>query len=375
MTTILQTTHQGGPAGSTRSIFDLSRHLAKRGARVIVACRAGTLLAELIARAEQPGLEHRAFDYEPRATLSRRFQDLIATERVDLVNSHATHDRRALAWLRIGGGLPQAFVVTRRTMPLTWFPEVTAVGLAADRTIAVSASVADALRHRGHPSGTLRVVTNGIALDRLKETLATARIAEARAHLPEVNGLPVVAMLARNKDQGVLIDALEHVERPILLALVGIEGDAEQRARAAMAPKRHRVAFVPFSGHGAAFYAFSTVAVLASRIEGLSQSLLEAMAAGVRVSASDSGGNRDLIRHGENGLLVPALDPRAWGRAIEMALADAEKARRWAEAGRATVHARYTIEHTVRATEAVYEEALQRRGRDRLTPALAGVNS
>jgi glycosyltransferase involved in cell wall biosynthesis len=132
-------------------------------------------------------------------------------------------------------------------------------------------------------------------------------------------------MLARNKDQGVLIDALEHVERPILLALVGIEGDAEQRARAAVAPKRHRVAFVPFSGHGAAFYAFSTVAVLASRIEGLSQSLLEAMAAGVPVIASNSGGNRDLIRHGENGLLVPALDPRAWGRAIEMALADAEE--------------------------------------------------
>lgn len=38
--TTLQTTHQGGPAGSTQSIFNLSRALARRGDRVIVACRA-----------------------------------------------------------------------------------------------------------------------------------------------------------------------------------------------------------------------------------------------------------------------------------------------------------------------------------------------
>src|SRR6058998_1522882 len=43
--TILQLTHQGGPAGSTQSIFGLSQHLARRGHRVVVGCREDTLLA------------------------------------------------------------------------------------------------------------------------------------------------------------------------------------------------------------------------------------------------------------------------------------------------------------------------------------------
>ena len=79
------------------------------------------------------------------------------------VNSHATGDRRALAWLRWRRRLPQAFVVTRRTMPLTSPPELIAVALTADRTIAVSAAVARSLRRRLHPGGRLRIVTNGIS--------------------------------------------------------------------------------------------------------------------------------------------------------------------------------------------------------------------
>ncbi|HEY6207958.1 MAG TPA: hypothetical protein VIW28_02795, partial [Gemmatimonadales bacterium] len=51
--TILQLTHQGGPAGSTQSIFDLSRALARRGHRLLVGCRSGVLLARL---AQEAGL-------------------------------------------------------------------------------------------------------------------------------------------------------------------------------------------------------------------------------------------------------------------------------------------------------------------------------
>ena len=67
---------------------------------------------------------------------------------MDVVNSHATRDRRALTWLRLTGRLPQGFVVTRRTMPLTSPLELRLVGAAADRTIAVSGAVARALAGR-----------------------------------------------------------------------------------------------------------------------------------------------------------------------------------------------------------------------------------
>src|SRR5581483_7756828 len=161
--TVLQLTHQGGPAGSTQSIFDLSRHLARRGHRVLVGCRAGTLLARL---AGQAGLEVVPLDFTSLGGLARALAAVIRREGVEVVNSHATRDRRALAWLRWRGRLPAAFVVTRRTMPRTSPLELLAVGLAADRTIAVSQAVARALRRRLHPGARLRVVPNGIDLAR-----------------------------------------------------------------------------------------------------------------------------------------------------------------------------------------------------------------
>src|SRR3989442_5303043 len=52
--TILQVTHQGGPAGSTQSIFNLSQHLARRGHRVLVGCREHVLLARWAREAGLP---------------------------------------------------------------------------------------------------------------------------------------------------------------------------------------------------------------------------------------------------------------------------------------------------------------------------------
>src|SRR5205809_84399 len=141
--TILQLTHQGGPAGSTQSIFNLSQYLARRGHRVLVGCRGDALLARL---AREAGLPVVPLAFLPRAALTAALMDILGRERVDVVNAHATLDRRALTWLRWRGRLPQAFVVTRRTMPLTSPIELLPVGLTADRTIAVSEAVARALR-------------------------------------------------------------------------------------------------------------------------------------------------------------------------------------------------------------------------------------
>src|SRR2546430_7295463 len=66
--TILQLTHQGGPAGSTQSIFDLGQHLARRGHRVLVGCRADVLLARL---ARDAGLPVVPLSFLPRGVLAR----------------------------------------------------------------------------------------------------------------------------------------------------------------------------------------------------------------------------------------------------------------------------------------------------------------
>src|SRR6266568_7002369 len=356
--TILQLTHQGGPAGSTQSILDLSRQLVRRGQRVLVGCRTDALLARL---ARDAGLEVMPLDFTRLGRLARTLADLVARERVEVVNSHATRDRRALTWMRWRGALPQAFVVTRRTMPLTSPLELVAVGLTADRTIAVSTAVARALRRRLHPGGRLRVVPNGLALERVDAALPPADLAAAGAALGDVAGRPVVAVVARRKDQDVLLRALPAVEQPVVLALVGLEADERLRALAAAVPARHRVVFVPPTDRPLAFYHLAAAAALPSRIEGLSQTLLEAMALGLPVLASDYGGNPDLVRSEETGLLVPPLDPAAWARALARLLGDAGLGRRLARAGRELVRREFTLERTAARTEAIYREALARR--------------
>src|SRR5207248_11350508 len=271
--TILQLTHQGGPAGSTQSIFDLGQHLARRGRRVVVGCRADVLLARL---ARDAGLPVVPLSFLPRGVLARALEDLMAREREDVVSSHATLDRRALTWMRWRGRLPQAFVVTRRTMPLTSPIELLPVGLPADRTIAVSEAVARALRRRLHPGARLRVVPNGIALERVDAPVPPHDLAAARAALGDPGGRPVVAIVSRLKDQHVVLQALPSVERGVVVACVGVEPDGRLRALAQSAPARHRVVFVSLIDLPLAFYHLAAVADFASRREGLSHGLLAA---------------------------------------------------------------------------------------------------
>jgi phosphatidylinositol alpha-1,6-mannosyltransferase len=207
----------------------------------------------------------------------------------------------------------------------------------------------------------VRLVPNGIALERMDAPVPAADLAAARAALGETDGRPVVVVVARRKDQDVLLAALPAVARPLVLALVGIEPDARLSALAGAVPPRHHVVFVPLTDRPLAFYHLASVAALPSRIEGLSQSLLEAMALGLPVVASDAGGNRDLVTSGETGLLVPPRSAAAWARALDRLLADGDGARRLARAGRELVRRDFTLDRTAERTEAVYREAVAAR--------------
>src|SRR2546422_7723912 len=115
--TILQLTYQGDGAGSTQSIFNLSQHLARRGHRVLVGCRAESLLARLAAGARD-GLEVVPLDFRRLGALAASLADVIARRRVDVVNSHATRDRRGLPRAGRRGRAPLGLLRTRGAQPL-----------------------------------------------------------------------------------------------------------------------------------------------------------------------------------------------------------------------------------------------------------------
>jgi len=97
--------------------------------------------------------------------------------------------------------------------------------------------------------------------------------------------------------------------------------------------------------------------VLPSLNEGMGRVLVEAMAAAKPVVASDTGGIPELVRPGENGLLVPPGDATALAGAIRRLLDDPEAARRMGERGQA-ISRRYSLEAMGARLKSLYRECL-----------------
>lgn len=108
--------------------------------------------------------------------------------------------------------------------------------------------------------------------------------------------------------------------------------------------------------------------VMSSRTEGISLTLLEAMAAGLPVVATDVGGNSEVVSDGETGWLVPQGDPERLAQAILTARRDRGNARRFGRAGRQRVEQCFDVVQMVRQYEQMYREVLseRRNGRGRL---------
>jgi len=106
--------------------------------------------------------------------------------------------------------------------------------------------------------------------------------------------------------------------------------------------------------------------VLPSLAEGISNTILEALAVGLPVVATDVGGNAELVVPGECGELVPADDPAALAAAVAAYVRDDVRLSREAYAARDRALERFSIDAMVAAYTAVYDAVL---GRDGTVPA------
>src|SRR5205085_2363134 len=96
------------------------------------------------------------------------------------------------------------------------------------------------------------------------------------------------------------------------------------------------------------------VAVLCSHAEGMSNAVLEYMAAGRPVVATAVGGTVQLIKDGVHGLLVPPGDPRDLARAVGRLLREPDLAARLGAAARRRAQERFSREAMVRRFETFY---------------------
>jgi glycosyltransferase involved in cell wall biosynthesis len=360
----MQVIHQPGGSGSVTSTLHLSLALARLGVHVRFVCPPDSEV-ESLARAGGLEVHTLALRRRARRRNARALAALLARHPADLVNSQSARDRESLAWLALTGRLPCPFVFTRRQMPRTFFLENWLVSRLAARVIAVSHPVAEALVRRGTPRGRLAVIPNGLVAERVDRPVPAEEVEEWRRRIAWEPSRRTVGIVSRLKDQAVVIHALRRVASPVRLVLAGVDQAERLAPLAARVPPRHAVVTTPFVADVRPLYELLEVAALPSRMEGLSQSLLEAMALGKPVVASAAAGNLDLVRDGVEGVLVPPLDEAAWAQALERVLTDAELARRMGAAGRRRAREEFSLERTAERTEALYRDVVEagRRGR------------
>jgi glycosyltransferase involved in cell wall biosynthesis len=92
--------------------------------------------------------------------------------------------------------------------------------------------------------------------------------------------------------------------------------------------------------------------------EGLPKVLIEAAASGRALVATDVPGCREIVRHGENGLLVPARDVHALTEALKQLILDPALRQRMGERGREIAEAEFSVEKVAHETLAVYRSLL-----------------
>ncbi len=101
---------------------------------------------------------------------------------------------------------------------------------------------------------------------------------------------------------------------------------------------------------------------LPSLAEGISNTILEAMASGLPVLATSVGGNADLVEEGVTGLLVPQADAEAMAQALACLAQDPARAAVMGEAGRTAAEARFSLQAMVTAYQRVYADGLAAAG-------------
>ncbi len=146
------------------------------------------------------------------------------------------------------------------------------------------------------------------------------------------------------------------------LVIVGhdrLDGELQRWASAKL--PEHDIRFPGPVGNMPDWYRAADVFVLPSRSEGLCNALLEAMASGLAVVATDVPGNREVVRDDETGLLAAVEHPAGFGALLRRVVADGRLRRRLGHAAREHVTTEYDINRTVEAYARAYEGLCLRR--------------
>ena len=228
-----------------------------------------------------------------------------------------------------------------------------------DRLIGNSVAVAEFYKSIGYPPDRVTVIPNGIEIPESTPFDRDALLAEFE--IPRGSHvIGFVGRLAKQKrvDDLVFAMGLVAILRPDAhLLLVGDGPERDKLMKFARDINVDRL--TRFTGHrsdATNLLRLMDLFWIASDFEGQSNSIMEAMAAGLPVIASDIPPNRELVIDGETGFLVKVGDRAGFQQFADRLLADPELARRLGDAGRERMRQHFSINNMVVAHVQLYRE-------------------
>lgn len=368
MRKVLYLLNFAGKAGTERYVETLVRRLSQAGlVKPFFAYNVGGLLVE---RLEALGVPCRQVELRSRFDLkaAKALAELCTEWDIDLIHCHYLREHYiALLSKRYRPGLrvvyTNHFVMANNALTRLsnrWMDS------RQDQMIAVCNRGREQLMANGWSGDRIRVIFNGVdpadwAGERRDSTL------RAELDLPEDRFVMLCASrFAEDKGHTYLIHSVKRLteltQKPFSLVLAGdgpLLDPAKEQVRAL--GLEDRVIFLGFRQDIKNLYHGADLYVNSSRHEALSFLIIEAMAAGLPVIATDMGGNSDIVNEQAGcGPLVAYDDPEDMAGAMLHFLEDPAYLARCREGARRTVEEKFHVDKMIRDTYGVYEAALAR---------------
>lgn len=355
MATVAQFIDTRSFAGPERIMLTLCAGLSQRGHRCVVlyfdndqlasACTAAGIACERL-----PG--HRWYRYGWRGgPFAVRFAMELRRRKVNLLHSHLAGPisvgalGAALAGIPHVGSLHDTYHVEQHPSRVRLLRFAAASGT----TLVTVGEAMRAYYARLGPRLDVARIYNGVEVDTFLPV----------AERPGPFTLVSVGRLIEVKRHDLLIDAIAQVKMPVRLRIIG-DGPLQEelKSRSRILGVSDRVEFLGYREDIPALLADAHGFVLSSRSEGLSRSLMEAMAAGLPAVVTAVGGNGELVEQGVTGLMVPPRNACALAAAIDSLAADRALAATMGCAARARAERLFPVGNMVRGYEELYDSLL-----------------
>jgi glycosyltransferase involved in cell wall biosynthesis len=370
---VLQLGHGFIEGGSERQLIQMVQLLRDSGVFEVqgAALRGGGVLRSEIERLQIPVVDFplTSFYNSSMVQQTRRFVSYLKQHNIKIVHSHDFYSNifgmtgASLAGVR---GRVASKRETTGTRSLAQRSAERGAFKLAHAVVANAGAVKEHLIGLGVPDKKIVVIYNGLDLARFNLN-GDAREALQRLDLEILRGRPVVTIVAnfeyRVKDQPTLLRAAQRVKTEVPEAMFVIAGEGKFKAETERLAGElglsetclliGRCASVPD------LLAASDICVLSSQAEGFSNSILEYMAAGRAVVATNVGGASEAIVEGETGHLVNAGDDRAMAERLIALLRDPEKRRAMGISGRRRIEQCFSTENRLKSTIALYQRFLE----------------